>query len=101
MTGKEYLQKTFQRHENWKETDLPCFKAIDSKDYLNSFTSDRSHMIDAEGNWLSAPPKWASIGKDGGLPLPSLLDFTDSSDQKIYNLDELMAIVAEFDIEIK
>lgn len=101
MTGKEYLQKTFQRHENWKETDLPCFKAIDSKDYLNSFTSDRSHMKDAEGNWLSAPPKWASIGKDGGLPLPSLLDFTDSSDQKIYNLDELMAIVAEFDIEIK
>lgn len=95
LTGKEYLERTFQRNENWKESDLPCFKAIDSIDYLNSFISDRSHMKDSDGHWLSTPPKWPVIGKDGGLPLPALLDFTGTSNERIYSLDEMLAIVED------
>lgn len=95
LSGKEYLERTFERNENWKESDLPCFKAIDSIDYLNSFISDRSHMKDSDGNWLSIPPKWPVIGKDGGLPLPALLDFTSSSSERIYSLDEMLAIVED------
>lgn len=101
LSGKEYLEKTFLSNENWKESDLPGFKSIDANDYLNSFISDRSHMKDADGNWLSAPPKWPVIGKDGGiLPLPALLDFTLTSNERIYSLDEVLALVEEFELEI-
>lgn len=93
ISAIEYLEKTFERAQNRMETDLPCFKAIESTDYLNSFVSDRSHMKDEEGNWLSSPPKWPVIGKDGGLPLPALLDFSFSSREKIYQLDEMLALV--------
>lgn len=96
LSGMEYIEKTFQRHENWEEIHLPRFKAIEAKDYLDSFESDRSHMKDSDGNWLSTPPKWPAIGKSGGLSLPSLLDFTDSSKERIYHLDEMVAMVAAF-----
>lgn len=99
LSGIEYIERTFRRHENWEEIHLPCFKAIAAEEYINSFTSDRSHMKDAEDNWLSTPPKWPAIGNTGDLSLPSLLDFTDSSKERIYNLDEMAALVAAFEEE--
>ena len=101
LSGKEYLQKTFLSNENWKKNDLPAFKLIDANDFINSFVSDRSHMIDADGNWLSIPPKWPLIGKDGGvLSLPELLDFTLTSKERIYNLEEVLSLVEKFELEI-
>ena len=101
LSGKEYLEKTFLSNENWKENDLPGFKLIDAIDYINSFISDRSHMKGVDGNWLSTPPKWPIIGKDGGaLPLPELLDFTPASKERVYTLDEVFALVGEFELEI-
>ncbi|OOG69282.1 hypothetical protein [Algoriphagus sp. A40] len=97
LSAKEYFEKSFERDENWKESDLPCFKAIESIDYLNSFVSDRSHMKDENGNWMSSPPKWPVIGREGGLPLPALLDFSFSSGEKIYLLDEMQALVEAMD----
>ena len=93
LSGIEYMQKTFQKHENWTAENLPCFKAINASDYLTSFVSDRNHMKDSEGNWLSDPPKWPVIGKNGELPLPSLLDFTAESKERIYSLAEMLALV--------
>lgn len=93
LSTREYFEKSFERAENWKDSDLPCFKIIESADYLNSFVSDRSHMKDEEGNWLSSPPKWPVIGREGGLPLPALLDFSFSSKEKIYQLDEMLGLV--------
>jgi hypothetical protein len=52
-------------------------------------------MKSPEGNWLSSPPKWPAIGKNGALPLPALLDFTDSSREPIYRLGEIHAMLEE------
>ncbi|MFN3999101.1 hypothetical protein [Algoriphagus sp.] len=93
LSGMEYMQKTFEKHENWTAENMPCFKAIDSCDYLNSFVSDRNHMRDSSGNWLSEPPIWPEIGNNGDLPLPALLDFSDLSEERIYALDEMLALV--------
>jgi hypothetical protein len=93
ISGMEYLQMTFQKHENWSSENLPCFKALDADDYLTSFVSDRSHMKDSTGNWLSEPPKWPIIGNNGDLPLPALLDFSELSSERIYSLDEMFAFV--------
>lgn len=97
ISGREYFEKSFERNESWLESDLPCFKAIESEDYLASFFSDRSHMKDADDNWISSPPKWPLIGIDGGLTLPALLDFTPSSQERIYPLEEMSALIEAFD----
>lgn len=93
ISGMEYMQRTFERHENWTAENLPCFKAIEAREYLTSFVSDRGHMKDGVGNWLVEPPKWPAIGNNGDLPLPSLLDFTEFSSERIYSLVEMSALV--------
>ncbi len=94
ISGSEYMLLTFGETVNFEADLLPCFKVLDASDYLNSFVSDRSHMRDQHGNWLSPPPHWPSIGKNGDLPLPSLMDFSQSSKERIYSLEEMMALVA-------
>lgn len=94
ISGSEYMQLTFGETVNFSEDLLPCFKVLDASDYLNSFVSDRSHMRDKDGNWLSPPPHWPSIGKNGDLPLPALMDFSQSSKERIYSLEEMMTLVA-------
>jgi hypothetical protein len=93
ISAKDYMQMTFRISENWKEENLPCFKAIDAGDYLTSFVSDRSHMKDALGNWLSSPPRWPIIGNNGDLPLPALMDFKSTSNEQIFSLEEMIALI--------
>lgn len=100
ISGKEYFSRTFQRNESWTEKDQPCFKVFSAAEYLDSFVSDRNHMKSPEGNWLSSPPKWPAIGKNGALPLPALLDFTESSQERIYQLDEMFAMLEAFDYDM-
>ena len=88
-TAQEYLSRTFDFSISEEVTDSPYFKIIDSDTYLDSFNSDRSHMKDSSGKWLSTPPKWQIIGAGGDLPLPELLDFTEGSKHQIYSLDEI------------
>lgn len=88
-TAKEYFSRTFDFSSNEQVVDSPFFKVIDSVSYLDSFNSDRSHMKDSSGKWISDPPKWQIIGGGGELPLPELLDFTESSKHQIYSLDEI------------
>lgn len=96
ISGLDYLQKSFQLNGNQLDSNLPYFKAIDSEVYLNSFFSDRSHMKDTTGNWLSSPPKWPLIANEGNLALPDLLNFTGTSKEMIYSLDEMFALVEAF-----
>jgi hypothetical protein len=93
LSGREYMERTFPRQASWSTLNLPQFKAIEADDYLHSFFSDRSHMKDSVGNWLSPPPKWPLIGENRELPLSTLLDFSDSSTERIYSLEEMLGLV--------
>jgi hypothetical protein len=93
ISAKEYFELTFEKKDHLKEGDLPFFKSINAMDYIDSFFSDRSHMKDADGNWLSSPPDWHIIGKNKNLPLIKLQDFSISSEQKIYSLEEMEALI--------
>jgi hypothetical protein len=84
-----YLDATFQADPNQDGNDLPGFKSIASEDFIHSFISDRGHMKDDQGNWLSSPPKWPTIGNKGKLPLPELLDFSETSKERIWSLEEM------------
>jgi protein N-terminal glutamine amidohydrolase len=41
------------------------FRVIHAPMFLQSFASDRSHMKDANGNWLQLPPKYEAIVAEG------------------------------------
>ncbi|WP_158858557.1 protein N-terminal glutamine amidohydrolase [Lunatibacter salilacus] len=84
-----YLELTFRSEY---ENEQPAFKAIDSNNFIHLFFSDRSHMKDPEGNWTFAPPSWPLIQNTEKLPLPELLDFSENSNQNIYNLEEVKAM---------
>ncbi|WP_373497558.1 hypothetical protein [Aquiflexum sp.] len=87
---KDYLRLTFQDLDEKNESSHPIFKAIDSADYLAGFFSDRGHMKDAEGDWIFEPPHWSQIGENMILPIKELLDFSESSNQPIFSLEELL-----------
>lgn len=90
---KNYLEATFQTEHIQEDKDLPGFKSIASEDFIHSFISDRGHMKDEQGNWLSSPPKWPTIGNNGNLPLPDLLDFSETSKERIFSLADMHALV--------
>jgi hypothetical protein len=93
INAKEYFKLTFEKKDHLKEANLPSFKLIDARNYIESFFSDRSHMKDVDGNWLSSPPNWQIIGKNKNLPLVKLQDFSSSSEQKMYSLGDMESLI--------
>jgi len=93
ISAKEYFGKTFEKKDHLKDADLPFFKIIDAINYIESFYSDRSHMKDEAGNWISSPPNWQIISKNQDLPLTKLQDFSAGSEQRIYSLEEIEAVL--------
>ena len=50
--------------------DIPArfqqlFRVVKGADYLQTFASDRSHMINSDGSWKSPPPDYAPIHTKG------------------------------------
>jgi len=88
----EYLNLTFRPDSPTWEADKPFFKAIASGDFIRYFYSDRSHMIDGEGEWIFVPPSWPLIKNKEELPLPELLDFSETSGQKIHSYEEVLSM---------
>jgi len=86
---KDYLDNTFPFSENWLTIDLPLFKAITAEDYINSFSSDRSHMKDMAGNWIFTPPSWGPITGDGYLSLQDLMIFSEKCQEQLISLQEM------------
>ena len=76
-----YVEKTFTSEE---EKYLPRFLVIGAEDYVRRFNSDRSHMIDDQGNWKFTPPEWPMIkSNDPEYDLGSLIDFKAQAEQTI------------------
>ena len=52
-------------------------RAVAAEDFLSSFSSDRSHMMNllqpttaaGKTNWMSPPPSWPAIQKQEGVPM--------------------------------
>ena len=88
-----YLRQSFLGSEMIPESFRPRFVLFDGDAYVKDFSSDRSHMLDAEGQWLVPPPEWPAIERERGR---GFLDFVQlqmlSSDH--LSLNELLAYLA-------
>ena len=60
-----YLQGTFPAGTALPERFWPCFRVLEASEYLEEFSSDRSHMRREDGSWMAPPPPWPAIRKDG------------------------------------
>lgn len=84
-----YLDNTFRPDLAVSKEDLPLFKTIPSLEFIQKFDSDRSHMLNDAGEWKSTPPNWPIIKSAEALTLSKLLDFSVTSEQRMYSLDEV------------
>ncbi len=91
--AEKYLSGTFQDVPTMKPEDRPLFKVIDGLEYVRDFNSDRSHMRDANGNWIFEPPTWPMIQTNGGMSLVSLMDLSGANSQRIYTLEEVLRLI--------
>lgn len=71
----QYMQATFRATERLSTELRPWFRVVRAEDFLEHFSSDRSHM--AQGGSFRAPePSWPQI-QVPGQPPNSLLQFLD------------------------
>lgn len=89
---KTYLSLTFGS-DVLNSKNQPFFKLFPATIFSNTFSSDRSHMRDASGNWIFTPPAWPKIEQEHapGLTMKEITDFSQSSPQNVIGMEELNA----------
>jgi len=70
---------TFPHMDLLHEEYLPHFRVIDLATFQRTFSSDRSHMLRADGTWQAPPPTWPCIEGEGldAVSLERFIDVTD------------------------
>lgn len=71
-----YLSRTFrmQMQDRMPAAIRPRFMLFDGGAYVDAFASDRSHMRDEAGGWLSPPPDWPPIHGERGEGFPVFIE---------------------------
>ena len=72
----------------------PRFRVVAAQLFLDTFHSDRSHMIGADGLYLAAPPPWPAIRPELGSNLDEFVDMSRDSSGEVLSLSGMMTIVA-------
>lgn len=68
-----YFRETFSPGYEVDEELRPLFRLVSAQDYLKNYSTDRSHMLDENGDWQEPPPHWdAPYHEDNGM---NLFDF--------------------------
>lgn len=58
-SARAYTMATFPFGDGIPEA--PMFRVLNAMEYLDTFSSDRRHMIGPDGEYLHPPPKWPLI----------------------------------------
>lgn len=56
-----YLEQSFRPQDAKSQQFDPFFRLVDAKEFLKHFSSDRSHMLNPEGRYVSKPPQYPCI----------------------------------------
>jgi hypothetical protein len=82
-----YLQMSFP---DGIPSDLgPQFRLIPAADYVETFASDRSHMLDEDGNYIHPPPTWPAIRPEQRNQVWEFADMAADTIGTIHTLDTL------------
>jgi protein N-terminal glutamine amidohydrolase len=69
-----YVQRTFFRDQTLEKQFELRVRVIPADEYVATFSSDRSHMRNFDGQWLAPPPPWPMILKPDGTDLMEVID---------------------------
>ena len=71
----------------------PVFRVMDASDYRRDFSSDRSHMQNGDGSWMSPPPVWPAIVRED-LTFTAMRDMHDNRFGVRLSLDEIERLIS-------
>lgn len=57
----KYFHTAIQEETDFAPGYHRCFRVISAETFLKTFASSRSHMRNADGNWISPPPNYPCI----------------------------------------
>lgn len=96
---ERYLSDTFLDAGRVPPRFLPRFRVIDAAEFIRTFASDRSHMLDQHGRLMKPAPPWPPIGPAGA---PSnLTRFVDLADPFVGTILDRAALVARLSEPLK
>ena len=76
IAAEVWWSATFEGLSDFPEPFHPSFRVIPADEYLETFSSDRSHMRGGEG-WKQPPPEWPAIFQpERGMNLERFIDTT-------------------------
>ncbi|EGT32961.1 hypothetical protein CAEBREN_12350 [Caenorhabditis brenneri] len=96
---RKYWEETMRMEEmrRYQPIYRRKFRIIPAEQYLTLFSSDRSHMLGPDGNYLQPPPLWPLINSSG-IPsnLMKILDFEERFENTmVMDEDEFPALYAK------
>jgi protein N-terminal glutamine amidohydrolase len=71
-----YFHKTFGAQEEIPNEYRTQIRAIESNTYIQSFDSDRSHMLNQDGTYSQTLPQWPAIRSTQPITLQDTLDIS-------------------------
>ena len=76
--AESYFSETFLPGCEIPNELLPVFRLVSPQDYLQNYSTDRSHMLDKNGKWQQPPPEWqAPYHADKGMNLFDYLNMEE------------------------
>jgi hypothetical protein len=74
---EHWWQVTFPFKEDLPAQFQPEFRVIDAGEFIDRFSSDRSHMRNDDGHWQAPPPAWEPIWRaEKGMNLDRFVDMS-------------------------
>ncbi|GFO35474.1 protein n-terminal glutamine amidohydrolase-like [Plakobranchus ocellatus] len=64
-TVKEYATACLGDERTLKEEYRRMFRVVPASEFLSTFASDRSHMVNEKGEWMAPPPQYPPICCEG------------------------------------
>mgnify|MGYP000214469078 FL=1 len=86
-----YFSHSFVAENLLAAHEIPRFRLVPSGEYVELFSSDRSHMKTPNG-WLAPPPSWPLIGRSA----TNLSDYIQSTDNSFGELLTYQAVLERF-----
>lgn len=90
----QYIESTFGDPSMVPAEFCPLFRVIDADEFVSVFSSDRSHMLTADGRWQVPPPPWTAIVRNGESNLMELIDMQKPSFGTVMDLAQFEASFA-------
>lgn len=87
---ERWLQESFLGVALASDALLPTFRVVAARRYVDTFSSDRRHMLDEQGVPLRPAPPWPAIARRGvGSNLMRFVDMTRDFEGEVLDLEAL------------